>query len=63
MTDLLFTEDCGFAQSVHCYFVDKNAQRLSKTTTADGPRGTSHLRVFTTGDCMLNKAQVFSALL
>lgn len=42
----------------------KNVHRLSITT--DGPRGTSHLRVFATGNCMLcmlNKAQVFAAFL
>lgn len=62
MIDLLFTKDYGLTLSVH-YFVDKNAHRLSATTTTDGPRGTSHLRVFATGNCMLNKAQVFSAFL
>lgn len=62
MIDLLFTEDSGLALSVHCYFVDRNAHKLS-TTTTDGPKGTSHLRVFATGNSMLNKAQVFAAFL
>lgn len=55
---VLFTND-----RVHCYFAGKNIAHRLSTAATDGPKGTSHLRVFATDNCALKKPQVSAAFI
>lgn len=48
---------------MHCNLLGKNAVYRLSTATTDGPKGTSHLRMFATDTFMLNKTQVIAAFM